>query len=326
MSAPQMKGTGTTGTGTSGPGTRARDDAIRELRRKRPRNRFARWSGIALLALAAFSWTRPELQLDQLFRERSSRNLERFLGEVRPYPLQGKAWDGDVFGRWLSNLLDDGVGRKAVLGTLALAVAAICLAGLVAFLTCLFAARNIAHPEPFLPAARPPPAWRAVAWSAVVWATRLVYILARAIPEWIWAFLLLTLLGLGVWPAVLALAVHNSGILGRLYAEVVENLPARTPRALRGLGASRWQIATVAIYPAAQGRFLLYFFYRWETCVREATILGLLGTAGLGRVILQANAGDRWDETVVFILLGSLLIIAGDVVSGVARGIVRRAR
>ncbi len=303
-----------------------RDEAIRALRSRRPRNRFARWTGIVLLALTAFAWTRPELELGKLFRQRTKANVTRFLGEVRPYPLQEQPWDGGVFGGWLETTLGDGVGRRAVLGTLALSVAAICLAGLIALLTCLFATRNVAHPEPFLPGASPPTRWRTYAWRVVVWATRLVYIFARAIPEWIWAFLLLTLLGLGAWPAVIALAIHNTGILGRLYAEVIENLPARTPRALRALGASRTQIATVALYPAAQGRFLLYFFYRWETCVREATVLGLLGAAGLGKEILQAGAGDRHDEIVLFVLLGSALIIAGDVVSAVARSVVRRAR
>jgi phosphonate transport system permease protein len=153
-----------------------------------------------------------------------------------------------------------------------------------------------------------------------------VLILARSIPEYLWAFLLLTLLGPGAWRAGLALALHNAGILGRLYAEVTENVDPRTPRALRALGASRLGIALTAIWPASLGRFLLFFFYRWETCVREATILGLLGFSGLGFYILQAQAALRWDELALWTLLGSALIIAGDLVSAPTRALVRNAR
>ena len=59
-------------------------------------------------------------------------------------------------------------------------------------------------------------------------------------------------------------------------------LAARTPeplRALRGMGAGRRQIVLTALWPISLGRLLLYFFYRWETCVREATVLGMLGVA-----------------------------------------------
>ena len=70
----------------------------------------------------------------------------------------------------------------------------------------------------------------------------------------------------------------------------------------------------------------MYFFYRWETCVREATVLGLLGFVSLGWYIQQARAGVRYDEMVLFVLLGALLILVGDLVSAAARALIRRAR
>ena len=63
----------------------------------------------------------------------------------------------------------------------------------------------------------------------------------------------------------------------------------------------------------------------WETCVREATVLGLLGFTGLGYFILQAQAAIRWDEMVLWTLLGSMLILAGDLVSALARSAIRHA-
>ncbi|MHC4971709.1 MAG: PhnE/PtxC family ABC transporter permease [Planctomycetota bacterium] len=297
---------------------------IGELRRTRPRSRFARISVLAMAVLVGYSWLAGDLELGRLLSARSAANLERFLGEIRPHPLWGQPWDWDVAGRWLVTTLK-GTGGEAVLSTVALSVAAICLAALLALFLCLAAARNVATAEPFLPATRPPSRWHRFGWRAVVIVTRAFLIFARAIPEYIWAFLLLTMFGFGAWPAVLALALHNAGILGKLNAEVVENLEPNTLRALRGVGASRSQIAITAILPAALGRFLLYFFYRWETCVREATVLGLLGFVSLGWYIQQARAGVRYDEMVLFVLLGAGIILVGDFTSAVARALVRRA-
>jgi phosphonate transport system permease protein len=139
------------------------------------------------------------------------------------------------------------------------------------------------------------------------------------------AFLLLAVLGPTAWAAVLALAIHNLGILGRLNAETVENLPSRVPRALRALGAGRLQIAATALLPASMPRFLLYFFYRWETCVREATVLGMLGIVSLGYWIEDARARHHYDQMMLLVVLGAVLVVVGDAVSAVARRIVRRA-
>ena len=122
-----------------------------------------------------------------------------------------------------------------------------------------------------------------------------------------------------------ALALHNVGILGRLGAETIENLPPRVPETLRSLGAGRFQIAVTALMPAAMPRYLLYFFYRWETCVREATVLGLLGIVSLGYWIDDARARQRLDEMLLLVVLGAALVILGDLVSAVARSVVRRA-
>ncbi len=79
---------------------------------------------------------------------------------------------------------------------------------------------------------------------------RLFMIFARAIPEYIWAFLFLAVLGPIAWPLVLALAVHNTGILGRLGAEVVENTESPPLTALRALGATRSQMVFSALFPS----------------------------------------------------------------------------
>ena len=302
----------------------AGQEGIQALWRKRPRSRFARLSVVTLAALTIYSWTSGTFNLRSLFTERAGRNLERFLGELRPHPLAGREWDFGVFWEWLQDSLA-GRGAEAVLSTVAMSVAAIVLAGIGAALLSLAAARNVATPEPFVALPRAPGAAARWLWRGVVGITRLVLIFLRAIPEYVWGFLLLALLGPGAWPAVLALALHNTGVLGKLFAEVVENVDPAAPRAMRTLGATRLQIAAVSIFPATLGRFLLYFFYRWETCVREATVLGLLGFISLGWYIQDARARTHYDEMLLFILLGSVIILVGDLASALTRRRIRTA-
>ena len=308
--------------GAAAAGRRNRE--IAALRRRRPRNRFARWSMVALAALAAYSWLAGDFGLADLLTERRLENLRRFAGELRPYPLRGAEFDLGVALAWAGSVLRD-KGLAAAWTTLAISVAAIVLAGLGAALLCLPAARSLAAPEPYLPSARPPGPPARAFWWTVVHATRGLLIFLRAIPEYVWAFLLVAMIGPSAWPAVLALALHNLGILGKLDAEAIENLEPPRLAALRGLGAGRSQIAAVGIFPAVFGRFLLFFFYRWETCVREATVLGMLGIVSLGYWIQDARARQQYDTMLLLVLIGAALVLAGDLASTLARRWVRRA-
>ncbi len=301
-----------------------RDREILLLYRRRPRSPFARWSAVLLAALAAYSWLSGEFRPGELLSQRRLANLERFLGELVPYPLQGREFDLGVAARWAGEVLETR-GWSAAGATLAMSVVAIVLAGLAALALCLPAARSLSAAEPYLPAPRPPGPARRALWWGVVAVTRAFLIFVRSIPEYVWAFLFLAMLGPTAWPAILALAIHNSGILGKLTAEVVENLDPGPVAALRGLGANRAQIAAAGIFPLVLPRFMLFFFYRWETCVREATVLGMLGIVSLGFWIVDARARNHYDEMVFFVLIGAAIVLVGDLVSALAREVVRRA-
>jgi len=203
--------------------------------------------------------------------------------------------------------------------TLLLSVVAGGLAGGLALLSLPGSARNLACSRPFGAGAAGGGRWEDWGWRVVVILTRGVQVLGRALPEYILAFLLVGLFGLGYWPAILALAVHNSGILGRLGAEVVENVPPTLPRVLRATGSGRAQIFWLGLLPTLMGRFLVFFFYRWETCVREATVLGFVGVSSLGLYIQDARARDLYDEMMVLVLAGAGLVLIGDFVSAVVR-------
>ncbi|MEM7050074.1 MAG: ABC transporter permease subunit [Acidobacteriota bacterium] len=294
---------------------------IRRLHRQRPRSLLLRISGLALAALTALAWIVGDFSLGAFLAPRRRANLERFLGELVPHPLQGRDFDLGLAASWVGEMMATH-GWAALRATAAISVAAILLATFGGLLTAFPAARNLATAEPFLPSSGRP---RRAPWKLLVGLSRGLQILSRALPEYVLAFLFLALFGPSAWPAVLALALHNAGILGKLTAEVVEDLDPRVPAALRGLGAGRTQIAQAAVVPLVLNRILLFVFYRWETCVREATVLGLLGIVSLGYWIQDARARNHYDEMFFYVLLGAILVVVGDIVSTWARGRIREA-
>ena len=297
---------------------------IDQLYRRRPRNRCLRYSVCTILAVVALSWLLGDFFTAEVFNGRRLQNLQRFLHELVPYPLQERAFDWSIALNWLENILADR-GWQALGSTLAISVAAIVTAGCGSLAFAFLAARNLCAAEPFLPSLGKPDGFKQTAWWLVVAVSRFILIFLRAVPEYVWAFLLLAVIGISAWPIVLALALHNLGILGKLSAEIVENLPAPALASLRGLGATRMQIFGSAVIPMALPRFLMFFFYRWETCVREATVLGLLGFVSLGFWIQDARARNNYDEMFLLILLGATLIMVGDLVSAIARKVIRDA-
>ncbi len=148
---------------------------------------------------------------------------------------------------------------------------------------------------------------------------RMTALVMRSIPEYILAFLLLQVFGPTVWPLVLALALHNGGILIRLGSEVVDNRPSRAGQVLVVQGGSRRSSFLGSLLPESFNRFLLLIFYRWETCIREATVLGMLGVLSLGSLIDEANTRLFYDDMILYVLMGALLVFAGDVVSDLLR-------
>ncbi len=302
-----------------------RRQQVRALWHDRPRRPFWRRSMLALLALILWSlWTGGFVGTDVL-SERRLASVARFVSELTPYPLRESgvsvsgwlAWAGDL---WAQR------GQTAALSTLSISVVAIILAaGLGALLT-LGATRTLATAEPYLPSGRRVPGTVCRAWRLLVFATRMVLALLRAIPEYVWVFVLIGVLGPTPWAAILALALHNGGILGRLNAEVIEDLEPERLAALRATGAGRLQIAGWGVAPLALPRLLLFFFYRWESCVREATVLGLLGIVSIGFWIQDARARQQPDTMLFFILVGALLVVLGDLLSALARRWVRDGR
>ncbi|MEL7332470.1 MAG: ABC transporter permease subunit [Cyanobacteria bacterium J06560_2] len=205
--------------------------------------------------------------------------------------------------------------------TVAMSAIAITLASIGGVLFSFPAAQNF-----FLPGGLLRAAGESKRWSfghVCMLLSRLILLTARAIPAPILALVLLYGLFPGIWPGALALAIHNFGILGRLMAEVNENLPDGPVRALRSLGASSVGVIAYGILPANLSRFLAYSLYRWEVCLRETVIVGLVGAGGLGRLMTEQLSSFDYSALAATLCVFILLTVLVDFVSGWMRQAVR---
>ncbi|WP_208280785.1 phosphonate ABC transporter, permease protein PhnE [Massilia oculi] len=116
-------------------------------------------------------------------------------------------------------------------------------------------------------------------------ATRLVLNVLRSIPELVWAAVLLVLAGLGPMAGTMALAAHTAGVLGRLFADALENVEPHAEQTLRTNGARPLAAFLYATLPQALPQMLSYTLYRWENNIRAAAVLGVVGAGGLGQML-----------------------------------------
>ena len=139
--------------------------------------------------------------------------------------------------------------------------------------------------------------------------TRLFLNIARAVPELVWAAIMLIAAGLGPFAGTIALAAHTSGVLGRLFAEALENTPAHAAATLRLNGASTLNVFLYATLPQALPQMLSYTLYRWENNIRAAAILGVVGAGGLGQM-LKYHLSLFQMPTAATVIIAMLLLVA----------------
>jgi phosphonate transport system permease protein len=141
----------------------------------------------------------------------------------------------------------------------------------------------------------------------------------RTVPEVLWALLFVFMVGLGPFAGVLALGAHTAGVLGKLFAEVLEEVPPRPLEALRATGASRARVLLYGILPQAAPQGLSYALYRWEVNIRAAAILGLVGAGGLGQRIHVAISLFLEQELLTYIAAVYVLVTLVDALSATLR-------
>jgi len=116
-------------------------------------------------------------------------------------------------------------------------------------------------------------------------AARLLLNVLRSVPELVWATLMVLAAGLGPFAGALALAVHTSGVLGRLYAETLENASREPEAALALSGSGSVAAFAYGSLPLVTPQCLAYLLYRWEMNIRMAAVLGFVGAGGLGQLL-----------------------------------------
>nr|WP_240480012.1 phosphonate ABC transporter, permease protein PhnE [Paenibacillus fonticola] len=164
--------------------------------------------------------------------------------------------------------------------------------------------------------------WAATNMSSSRWVSgsgKMFLSFIRTFPEVVMAILFIKAVGPGSFAGVLALGLHSVGMLGKLFADEVENLDKGPVEALIATGASRLQIMWFAVIPQVLPGFLSYTLYRFEINVRSATILGIIGAGGIGTPLIFALSSRNW-ERVGIILLGIIVMITIiDMISGSIR-------
>ena len=146
---------------------------------------------------------------------------------------------------------------------------------------------------------------------------RALLVVIRSTPEYMVAYVLLQMLGPSMLPAVIALVLHNGGIIGFLMGRHADTLQYR-PDAPRRMDLYFWETL-----PRLYGQFLAYSLYRWEIIVRESAVFGILGVRTLGYHVDAAISELRLDTAVVLIVATGVLSMAIDALS---RGLRRRLR
>lgn len=149
--------------------------------------------------------------------------------------------------------------------------------------------------------------------------SRLLLNALRAIPELVWAALMVLAAGLGPNAGTLALALHTAGVLGRLFAEALENTPSAPAEALRLAGSNRLAAFCYGTLPTLWPQLMAYTLYRWENNIRMAAVLGFVGAGGLGQMLYMSLSLFQEAQASTVILAMLLMVLAVDALSGWAR-------
>ncbi|HEV7915454.1 MAG TPA: ABC transporter permease [Albitalea sp.] len=146
-------------------------------------------------------------------------------------------------------------------------------------------------------------------------AARALLTLLRAIPEVVWALVFVRALGLGPAAGVLALAITYGGMLGKVYAEILESTDTRPARALLEAGSGRLAALGYGLLPGAAQELASYTVYRWECAVRASVVMGFVGAGGLGQLMDQSMKMLNGGEASTILLTFLLLVLLADALS-----------
>jgi len=234
------------------------------------------WGGLAVLL--ALSWDAAEMSRWTYLFTDAGNMAEYAAGFANP-----------DFTEWRYYLLEMGV-------TLQIALWGTFLAGAFAIPFGILSARNIA------------PWW-------IVQPVRRLMDLFRSIHELVFAVLFVVAVGLGPFAGVMALFIHTTGILAKLFSEAVEAIDPRPVEAIRATGATRLQEVIFGVIPQVMPLWMSYALYRFESNVRAATVLGVIGAGGIGQVLFESIRGFYYPEAAAMLIIMLVAVSVIDLLS-----------
>lgn len=259
-------------------------------------------SVLLLFALVLSSWlfifVGEDANLLDLFSEENLVYTKEFfnglagVGEENPAFLSKESW--------LEAL-------KLSVETLQMSIMAIGFSVIIMLLTVIPAARNVANGTLTLS--------RKWYGKIVYGLIRGCYIFSRSVPELIWAMIIIFIFKPGILPGALALALHNFGILGKLCAEVIEDVDTRPIRSLASSGAGKAQMFIYGVIPTVLPQFITYILYRWEVIIRTTIVVGFVGAGGLGQAFKLSMSWFHYSDITLFLICYVLLVVLTDSIS-----------
>lgn len=158
-------------------------------------------------------------------------------------------------------------------------------------------------------------------WPRLVPVARRVSDVCRAIPEIVIALVLIFILGGGPVPAVIAIAIHTAGAMGKLFSEVNENVDLKPVEGLASVGATWSQRIWLGVFPQVAPNYVSYGLLRLEVNIRASAILGFVGAGGIGYELRNAMTfgQGKFDQAAAIFLLLFATIVVVDQISGLAR-------
>lgn len=155
--------------------------------------------------------------------------------------------------------------------------------------------------------------------AALRWGVRGVLVVLRSVPELIWALVFVRVVGLGPTAGVLAIALTYAGMLGKVYAEILESGDSQAAGALLRNGAGRLQAFFYGLLPHNAAELTSYTVYRWECAIRSSAVLGFVGAGGLGQQMDNSMKMFNGAEVATLLLVFVLLVALTDRLSAVLR-------
>jgi len=232
---------------------------------------------IVLIAVLGLSWHAADMRPLDLLTD--SGNMGQFAKDF--FPPDFTDWRTYVHEMWV---------------TLAVAVWGTALSLVCAVPFGLMSAHNMA------------PAW-------VVQPVRRLMDACRAINEMVFAMLFIVAVGLGPFAGVLALWVHTTGVLAKLFAEAVEAIDPRPAEGVRATGASSLDEIIYGVLPQVLPLWISYALYRFESNVRSAMVVGMVGAGGIGVVLYESIRSFNYSQTAAVMLMVIVVVTVIDLIS-----------